>query len=196
MARGWSSRAVQALHSYAQCVPESAVPVRLSQGATVIDPSHEHEWHPSEFLRDDIAACSCGAMLVHGQVFYPAWEWLSTPEGTVTLEHPVGEAVRKVIEQPTPPRSGVRCPNPEPHEPHQYAVLAEGITVAGGLCDPAQWPSKASPPRRLRACVEAWPECQEGEYNPKCCRFPKSCSCIVYDEQHVTEAELEDRPRG
>lgn len=26
-------------------------------------------------------------------------------------------------------------------------------------------------------CVAAWPECQSGGYDPRCCRFPKSCSC-------------------
>ncbi len=36
--------------------------------------------------------------------------------------------------------------------------------------------------RRLLACVEAWPECAEGQYNPACCRFPKSCSCTVYED--------------
>jgi hypothetical protein len=36
--------------------------------------------------------------------------------------------------------------------------------------------------RRLLSCVEAWPECVEGDYNPACCRFPKSCSCTVYDD--------------
>lgn len=25
-------------------------------------------------------------------------------------------------------------------------------------------------------CIERWPECRSGEYNPECCRFPKSCS--------------------
>ncbi len=30
---------------------------------------------------------------------------------------------------------------------------------------------------RLSSCVEQWPECRDGEYNPKCCRFPKECSC-------------------
>ena len=46
--------------------------------------------------------------------------------------------------------------------------------------------------RRLRACVEAWPDCVEGEYHPDCCRFPKSCSCTAYDAEHVTDADLED----
>lgn len=31
--------------------------------------------------------------------------------------------------------------------------------------------------RRNPACVERWPECADGEYNPACCRFPKVCSC-------------------
>lgn len=26
-------------------------------------------------------------------------------------------------------------------------------------------------------CVEAWPGCFSGGYDPRCCRFPKSCSC-------------------
>lgn len=46
--------------------------------------------------------------------------------------------------------------------------------------------------RRLRACVEAWPEAETGAYNPRCCRFPKSCSATVYDEQYVTEDDLEE----
>ena len=28
-------------------------------------------------------------------------------------------------------------------------------------------------------CVEQWPECWDGGYDPRCCRFPKSCSCAV-----------------
>lgn len=30
--------------------------------------------------------------------------------------------------------------------------------------------------RRDSRCVEAWAWCESGEYNPYCCRFPKSCS--------------------
>lgn len=48
--------------------------------------------------------------------------------------------------------------------------------------------------RRLRACVEAWPECETMGYDPRCCRFPKSCSATVYDEQYVSEDDLEPRP--
>lgn len=48
-----------------------------------------------------------------------------------------------------------------------------------------------TPVRRLRACVEAWPECYEGGYNPACCRFPKSCSATVYDPECVEDRHLE-----
>lgn len=43
--------------------------------------------------------------------------------------------------------------------------------------------------RRLRDCVERWPEAETGEYNPSCCRFPKSCSASIYSEEHTTEAD-------
>lgn len=26
-------------------------------------------------------------------------------------------------------------------------------------------------------CIERWPECRDGDFNPACCRWPKSCSC-------------------
>lgn len=32
---------------------------------------------------------------------------------------------------------------------------------------------------RATACVEAWPGCASGEYDPRCCRFPKSCSAGI-----------------
>jgi hypothetical protein len=46
---------------------------------------------------------------------------------------------------------------------------------------------------RLKSCVENWPEAQTGEYNPACCRFPKSCSADVYDPQYVKDEDLEER---
>ena len=51
--------------------------------------------------------------------------------------------------------------------------------------------NRTNEPRRLKSCVERWPECETGEYNPSCCRFPKSCSATVYSEEHVTEDDLE-----
>lgn len=48
-----------------------------------------------------------------------------------------------------------------------------------------------APARRLRACVEAWPEAETGTYDSRCCRFPKSCSATIYDETAVPDDDLE-----
>lgn len=47
------------------------------------------------------------------------------------------------------------------------------------------------PTRRLRTCVENWPEAETGAYDPRCCRFSKSCSATVYDEGRVADGDLE-----
>lgn len=48
------------------------------------------------------------------------------------------------------------------------------------------------PRRRLRSCVERWPGAEiDGDYDPRCCRFPKSCSASVYDDDRVTDDDLE-----
>jgi hypothetical protein len=50
----------------------------------------------------------------------------------------------------------------------------------------------ADPQRpRLAACVVSWPECQDGEYNPACCRFPKACSCQTYNDSTISLDRLE-----
>lgn len=46
--------------------------------------------------------------------------------------------------------------------------------------------------RRLLTCIEVWPECEEGKYDPRCCRFPKSCSCTVYGDD-IEPSLLESR---
>lgn len=48
------------------------------------------------------------------------------------------------------------------------------------------------PRPRLKDCVETWPECYEGGYDPRCCRFPKSCSADVYPDD-VDPTLLESR---
>lgn len=45
--------------------------------------------------------------------------------------------------------------------------------------------------RRLLACVQNWPECESGAYDPRCCRFPKSCSCTVYPPDQIDDGDLE-----
>jgi hypothetical protein len=47
------------------------------------------------------------------------------------------------------------------------------------------------PKRRLRECVEAWPAAETGGYDPRCCRWPKSCSASVYDPERVADEDLE-----
>lgn len=47
--------------------------------------------------------------------------------------------------------------------------------------------------RRLRACVESWPGAETCAYDPRCCRFPKSCSADIYDDDLVTDDDLEPR---
>lgn len=51
--------------------------------------------------------------------------------------------------------------------------------------------------RRLKYCVEQWPECHTGGYDPHCCRFPKSCSPHGRIEAvmagNLTEEDLEPK---
>lgn len=57
------------------------------------------------------------------------------------------------------------------------------VALSGGAQDAAE-PSD----RRERACVENWPECVSGGYDPRCCRFPKSCSVrTLSSEQYDAE---------
>jgi hypothetical protein len=80
----------------------------------------------------------------------------------------------------------------------ERADPVEYVTVAVADLDAVlAWPPPAEPaaaPRkpRLRACVEAWPDCHTFGYNPACCRFPKSCSCDVYDPAHAGPEDLEE----
>lgn len=52
--------------------------------------------------------------------------------------------------------------------------------------------------RRLKACVEKWPECESGYYDPRCCRFPKSCSphgrIEAFQAGNLSEEDLEPPP--
>jgi hypothetical protein len=40
-------------------------------------------------------------------------------------------------------------------------------------------------------CIERWPSCYSGGYDPRCCRFPKSCSCENYNSPTVDEVSPE-----
>ena len=46
----------------------------------------------------------------------------------------------------------------------------------------------AVPDTRNPECVAVWPECCDGEYNPRCCRWPKSCSCEIPSQPPVPQS--------
>jgi hypothetical protein len=70
---------------------------------------------------------------------------------------------------------------------------AERASAEGRDGDGAETRSASRRTPRIRACVETWPECESGMYDPRCCRFPKSCSCTSYDSEQVTDEYLEER---
>ena len=66
--------------------------------------------------------------------------------------------------------------------PHTLEVRRVGnLDPAFPVPDDAPVPLAVSERRDERnpECVKAWPECWDGGYDPRCCRFPKSCSCGV-----------------
>jgi hypothetical protein len=70
---------------------------------------------------------------------------------------------------------------------------AVGQLAAAILRGDDEAPPAPTSPRRLRTCVQNWPQCAEGLYDPRCCRFPKSCSCTIYDNG-TKESDLEPPP--
>ena len=60
----------------------------------------------------------------------------------------------------------------------QIAATADGPPEHDARCERIAWHDAGITPCtwRERACVENWSGCESGEYNPRCCRFPKSCS--------------------
>lgn len=62
---------------------------------------------------------------------------------------------------------------------HDAEVRAAALSVGSG--EPYQHLAEKPAPMQLvderdPECVKAWPECASMEYDPACCRFPKSCS--------------------
>lgn len=49
-------------------------------------------------------------------------------------------------------------------------------------------------PERYPACIASWPECRDGDFEPRCCRFPKSCSCNVADGDRPVTDQAERVP--
>ena len=69
--------------------------------------------------------------------------------------------------------------------------------VQSGALRPVRWKREGASSytvhedeMRLQSCVDNWPECHSGEYDPRCCRFPKSCSCT----EEAGPAEMRRKP--
>ena len=53
-----------------------------------------------------------------------------------------------------------------------------GLEAAQAALDDAlSPPAPGDSDNRDPECVQQWPECEDGAYDPRCCRFPKGCSC-------------------
>jgi hypothetical protein len=91
------------------------------------------------------------------------------------------------IEQPSAIECTCEYPYPqgiwEGHHPNCTAISSVELSDTA--------PEQPSRVRRLKGCVALWPECRDGGYNSSCCRFPKSCSCTVYDDEFTKETDLE-----
>ena len=69
-----------------------------------------------------------------------------------------------------------------PANPGQRLILTVHVEDLADIADRARAALAAEPQRpmldgRDPECVARWPECFDGGYDPRCCRFPKSCSC-------------------
>jgi len=49
---------------------------------------------------------------------------------------------------------------------------------------------------RAPECVSRWPECEVGEYDPRCCRWPKSCSCWTGENSEAPVIEVRQKLAG
>jgi len=67
------------------------------------------------------------------------------------------------------------------HDCQQLLAIAAELEAAQPAPPPAAQPAPPVAPVTVDArdpeCVERWPDCHSEGYDPRCCRFPKSCSC-------------------
>lgn len=119
----------------------------------------------------------------------------------MTFYHP-GETPEELVAEA---REAIARINPESHDAlFQYrggvmwrgvekilADVTDALEAALALSPAPLVIDEVRPRRRLRACVEAWPDCETGDYNPSCCRFPKSCSADIYDPDRISTEDLE-----
>lgn len=64
------------------------------------------------------------------------------------------------------------------YEDHRSSAAA----IRALLEDAPRAVAEAQPAARRPECVERWSDCADGDYDPRCCRFPKSCSCALLED--------------
>lgn len=90
-------------------------------------------------------------------------------------------AMRRALAPPSEPPSNSLSAS-------QGAVV---VTTPGSDDEPAERRTEAlALIQHNRECIARWPECESGAYDPRCCRFPKSCSADIEPER--TEAREQD----
>lgn len=111
------------------------------------------------------------------------------PDGVECWEVPADEmrAVLALLDQPTDPTHGRIDEDIRRHvDGMRPTSLGQRVALENTLqrlrddgrvlaLDPRQ-------DKRDPECVTAWPECETGLYDPRCCRWPKSCSADVHHE--------------
>lgn len=159
----------------------------MLEAGEVDTPPYTHvfrdEWHQPIGTIDKIEETADGVVVTStlsdfGRKFMEEWD-----KGYFSAGEKSGEE-----ESPVDLSGDMRGWVPESQEvvvdPPQLNVdLSELKKVLDGL-DPVD--------ERDPSCVEKWPECYSGGYNPACCRFPKSCSCDVVRNEKAFEVVTED----
>lgn len=63
-----------------------------------------------------------------------------------------------------------------PNSPRDTPQAARGAAEGAG-----EGSGERMVDRRDPECVKNWPECSSMDYDPRCCRFPKSCSAGTFE---------------
>lgn len=66
------------------------------------------------------------------------------------------------------------------------AILAAGFRRQGPITDTPPATAEVVDERHPE-CVKAWPECESFGYDPRCCRYPKSCSAGIIRRVEAAE---------
>lgn len=123
--------------------------------------------------------------------------WTDDADGDPAIAASEPEPAAELVHLRVPTVYGAACDSDLWQDPEESPDLWPQSTSDRDkvTCEACRATFTAAPERRLRGCVENWPEAETGAYDPRCCRFPKSCSATVYDKGTVTEEQLEPSPQ-